>query len=85
MSLQKESDWKVKVRDWWYSVQDAQKCPDEIKRVEIEHIIQETLAHREKEIAEEVEKLDFEWAGTSEAKEKDKLVYLHEVLQILKY
>ena len=54
-------EWQLKVRDWWYSIQDRQKCPDEIKRVEIERIIVDAIttavAKRDAFLVEEVEKI----------------------------
>jgi hypothetical protein len=41
----KESGWRERVRDWWYSIQDAAPFSHpESKRVELEHIIRDAEA-----------------------------------------
>ena len=51
-------DWKEKVRDWWYSIQDllAEKdiCLHERKRVEIETIIKDTLTQYHQDLMSEL-------------------------------
>lgn len=59
------ADWKVEVRDWWYSIQDrlAEKdiCLHERKRVEIENIIKNVLTAKNAEIEEAMREERSSW------------------------
>ena len=52
-------EWRLQVRDWWYSIQDqlAEKdiCLHERKRVEMEQIVKNALTTHDAELWEKIE------------------------------
>lgn len=51
-------EWRVEVRDWWYSLQDLGLEIPESKRVEIEKIVKKALDYQRNRDLEVVEGLE---------------------------